>query len=64
MLVLHKLPILQKAVLFKHGHSQPISKYHALCLSFIAPHGSTDIWMHPMKKYFINYSNKRYTIYK
>lgn len=57
MLVSHKLPILQKAALFKRGHIQPISKYHALCLSFIVPHGSTDIWMHPVKKYFLNYGS-------
>lgn len=57
MLVSHKLPLLQKASLLKRGYIQPISKYHALCLSFIAPHGSTDMCIYPLKKYFLNYGS-------
>lgn len=57
MLSLSKLPIMKKAVLLKHGHTQPISKYHALCLSYMIPHGSTDMWMFPLKKYAFNYGS-------
>lgn len=57
MLTLHKLPIIQKAQLLYYGHTKPMSKYHALCLSFIVPHGNTDMWMFPMKKYALNYGS-------
>ena len=44
-----KLPILQKAKLLQYSQTQPLSNYDALCLSVIIPHGSTDIWMYPLK---------------
>ena len=57
MLSLQKLPILQKAQLLKYGHLKPLSKYHTLCLSFIVPHGNTDMWMYPTQKYALNYGS-------
>jgi len=55
MLLSSKLPILQKARLLKVGQIQPLSKYHRLCVSLIAPHGFTDLWMFPFKDWTINY---------
>ena len=55
MLLSSKLPILQKARLLKVGQIQPLSKYHRLCVSLIAPHGFTDMWMFPIKECVINY---------
>lgn len=52
-----KLPILQKAKLLQYSQTQPLSKYDALCLSVIIPHGSTDIWMYPLKKYALLYGS-------
>ena len=57
MIVSHKLPIIKKAFLLKHGHTKSLSVYHCACLSFIIPHGSTDIWMYPIQKYMINYGS-------
>ena len=57
MLTPQKLPIVQKAQLLYYGHMKPISKYHALCLSLIVPHGNTDMWMFPVKKYALNYGS-------
>ena len=55
MLILRKLPIVQKSNLIYKGHAKPLSNYHAFCLSFIIPHGSTDMWMFPIKNYGLNY---------
>lgn len=55
MLLSSKLPILQKAHLLKVGQIQPLSKYHRLCVSLIAPHGFTDFWIFPFKDWSINY---------
>ena len=57
MLVSSNLPIIQKARLLDYGHHQPLSKYHTLCLSFIIPHGSTDMWTFPIQKYALNYGS-------
>ena len=57
MIVLKKLPIFKKAQLMKYGEIRRINHYHRLCLSFIIPHGYTDIWMFPMKQYTINYGS-------
>lgn len=57
MLVSSNLPIIQKARLLDYGHHQPLSKYHTLCLSFIIPHGSTDMWAFPIQKYALNYGS-------
>ncbi len=57
MLTSSKLPILQKAHLMRFGHNKPLSTYHAVCLSLIAPHGSTDMWVHPIQKYALNYGS-------
>ena len=48
-------PILQKAKLLKNNQLQPLSKYHALCLSVIIPHGSTDMFIYPIEKYATSY---------
>jgi len=57
MLLSRKLPIIQKSKLLYKGHIKPLSNYHTLCLSFIIPHGSTDMWIFPMKKYAFNYGS-------
>ena len=57
MLQVHKLPIIKKAVLLKHGHLKTLSNYDKLCLSLIIPHGSTDMWMYPIQKYALNYGS-------
>ena len=57
MLISNQLPIVKKAQLLNYGHNKAISNYHALCLSFIIPHGSTDSIMFPIKKYLINYGS-------
>lgn len=57
MLIPRNLPIIQKSNLLYKGHIQPLSNYHALCLSFIIPHGSTDMWTFPIKKYAFNYGS-------
>ena len=44
-------------MLLKHGRTQPISKYHAVCLSYLIPHGSTDMFMFPLKQYGLNYGS-------
>lgn len=57
MILSHKLPIIKKAFQLKHGYIKPLSPYHYACLSFIIPHGSTDIWMYPVKKCMFNYGS-------
>ena len=57
MLLSQKLPIIQKSNLLYKGHTKSLSHYHSLCLSFIIPHGSTDAWIFPIKKYALNYAS-------
>ena len=51
MLLLKKLPIIQKAQILDYNHIQPLSAYHKICLSTIIPHGSTDAWIFSTNKY-------------
>jgi hypothetical protein len=57
MLYIKTLPIVKKINLLKFNHIKNVSKYHALCLSVIIPHSSTDMWIHPVKKWSINYGS-------
>ena len=57
MLLLKKLPIIQKAQILDYNHIQPLSAYHKICLSTIIPHGSTDAWIFSTNKYMINYAS-------
>ena len=57
MIYMKTLPIIKKMNLLKFNHIKNVSKYHALCLSVIIPHGSTDMWVHPFNKWSINYGS-------
>ncbi|MBI96713.1 hypothetical protein CL656_06180 [bacterium] len=49
------LPIIKKYEIIKRCQLKPLTKYHKLCLSFIIPHGSTDILVFDKIKVIQNY---------
>lgn len=55
MLQRSRLPIVQKARLLQIGHVKALSRYHALCLSFIVPHGTTDLFVGSPKPCALSY---------
>ncbi len=62
-----KLPIFKNYNILKNGNFKKLKKYDKLCLSFIIPHGSTDIYIYPinevLKKYLITFACMNYCSY-